>query len=201
MRLYQPGKLYKYPHVYGEDKILLDTFWDTTTINFKSVAYDVAIGGYFNFVNSDIKKLNTDWEYLASFKIDMLGFTNEYTYIIELKHQSKPEAIGQLLVYNYLCGPCRLCQVGQMLLPLQNKEAPCFPRLLERIWVHLLLPLIVDLLRILNMKTDFLHYPYGLILVVPSSGVCKLAVSLKLLSRQGPQAEVLQLHLQLHLSF
>ncbi len=102
MRLYEPGKLYNYPHVYGEDKLLLDCFWDSNTMHFKKIAYDVAIQGFFNFDKSTNEMMNKNWDYLASFKIDMIGFTNLSTYIIELKHSSKPEAIGQLLVYKHL---------------------------------------------------------------------------------------------------
>ena len=102
MTLEKPGKKYTYAHIYGKDKELLDEFWRTNKIDFKNVAYDVAVEGFFDFDKSYSKNINANWNYLASFKIDMVGFTKDYTYIIELKHQSKPEGIGQLLVYKYL---------------------------------------------------------------------------------------------------
>ncbi len=102
INLVAPGKQLKYPHIFGEDKILLSKFWEQNTINFKSIAYDVPIRGYFDYDILNSKNINNNWDYLASYKIDMLGFTDKFTYICELKHQSKPEAIGQLLVYNHL---------------------------------------------------------------------------------------------------
>ena len=102
LRLYAPGHQNKYPHIYGPDKLLVDSFWTYNTIKFNSVAYDVPIGGFFDFQKVNIDKINTDWEYLASFKIDMIGFQDDTIWITEFKHNSKPEGIGQLLVYQHL---------------------------------------------------------------------------------------------------
>lgn len=101
-RFYEPGLLSKYPHMYGTDKILIDHFWEENDIKFNKVIYDCPVGGFFKYVYATDKRINADWEYLNSFKIDMLGFTNEITFICEFKHHSKPEGIGQLLTYQYL---------------------------------------------------------------------------------------------------
>jgi hypothetical protein len=102
IRLFAPGKQRNYPHIFGEDKLLVDDFWNTCKIKFNSVAYDVPVGGFFDYKPTGMEAINRDWEYLASFKIDMVGFTNDKTFIIEFKHVSKPEGIGQLLVYKHL---------------------------------------------------------------------------------------------------
>lgn len=95
--------MYNYPHFYGEEKRLLDTFWQETSFDFNSVAYDVPVLGFFDYDKQDFKSINENWEYLASLKVDMVGFTNDYTYIFEFKHVSKPEGLGQLLLYRHLC--------------------------------------------------------------------------------------------------
>lgn len=103
LQLFAPGRQYSYPHFYGQDKDLLDDFWETNKLDFNSVAYDVPVLGFFDYEKRINDNINRNWEYLASLKIDMVGFTPDDTYIFEFKHVSKAEGLGQLLVYQHLC--------------------------------------------------------------------------------------------------
>jgi hypothetical protein len=103
IRLYPPGRQIRYPHFFGDDFILLNRFWDINKIQFNSVAYDVPVLGFFEYGKVENEAINNNWEYLASLKIDMVGFTSDTTYIFEFKHVSKPEGLGQLLTYKHLC--------------------------------------------------------------------------------------------------
>lgn len=80
----------------------MDSFWRINPFPLKAVAYDVPVGGFFPIPQTTPHNLAADWEYLASFKLDMVGFTDNEIIIFEVKHTSKPAAIGQLLVYDHL---------------------------------------------------------------------------------------------------
>lgn len=102
LRYFKPKKLHKYPHLYGEDALCLDSYWNINCLNLRYVAYDVAIGGYHPRTYSAGYEFDNDWSYLSSFKIDMVGWTDDNIYIVEVKHNGAPAAIGQLLVYSEL---------------------------------------------------------------------------------------------------
>ena len=102
LRFFPPGPLHKYPHLYGEDALCTDAFWRINPFGLKNVAYDVPVFGFFSYQRNQPLNLDRDWDYLASFKIDFVGFSDEDIYIFEVKHAGGPAAIGQLLVYSHL---------------------------------------------------------------------------------------------------
>lgn len=69
---------------------------------FSSVDYDVCVGD----IRGDTSELDEEWkknaDYLGKYKIDVVGYREENTYIIELKPKAAAKALGQIIMYDYL---------------------------------------------------------------------------------------------------
>ncbi|MBA7531164.1 hypothetical protein ES705_23375 [subsurface metagenome] len=93
--------LHKYPHLLGEDVPIWQKFIQRFPGFFDSVDYDVKIG---SGVNSDIindKKYRTYYQDLTKKRIDVIGWKNDLTFIVEIKKRVSFGTLGQILGYRY----------------------------------------------------------------------------------------------------
>lgn len=92
-------KRYKYPHMKPNDVTIWERFIDKNKEAYKTVQYDFNIGDPppFNPFIGGTEDLNQDALYRL--KIDVVGHTNSYIHIIEVKPKAGPSAIGQVQSY------------------------------------------------------------------------------------------------------
>jgi hypothetical protein len=69
---------------------------------FTELHYDCLLGGP-NFTPTDYdEKLREMWKYLGSKRADVIGYTKNETWIIEVTNEAKIKALGQLMLYKFL---------------------------------------------------------------------------------------------------
>ncbi len=93
-----PYKRYlKYPHLRPKDVKIWNKFIDDNPDFFKEVEYDVKVGAGREYPEAEEGPIKEDLIYLSKKRIDVVGFTNDEIYIIELKPKAGMSAIGQAL--------------------------------------------------------------------------------------------------------
>jgi hypothetical protein len=102
LRWFNPGRLAKYPHIFGIDSKCVDSFWDIFKDLFKRVAYDIPVGEGYPSPDDISPQLRFNWQYSSSLKIDMLCDTGLSYYLCEVKASGEIGAIGQLISYKTL---------------------------------------------------------------------------------------------------
>ena len=93
-----PYKRYlKYPHLMPEDVKIWNKFISGNPEFFKEVEYDVKVGEGREYPEAPEGPIKEDMKYLSKKRIDVVGFTNDEIYVIELKPKAGMKAIGQAL--------------------------------------------------------------------------------------------------------
>lgn len=99
---YNYEKLYKYPHLLGEDKIIWERFIDSFPDRFHTVDYDIHVGtGIVPPEEADVL-ISDQWRNLTMKRIDVIGWKNNHATIIEVKRRVGLDTLGQVLGYNFL---------------------------------------------------------------------------------------------------
>lgn len=92
-------KLAKYPHLRPEDIRVWEKFISKYPDFFKEVEYDSKVGigrDYSMYPESRIRK---DMEYLSKKRVDVIGYSDDSIYVIELKPKADLKAIGEAMGY------------------------------------------------------------------------------------------------------
>lgn len=94
--------LSKYPHLNKYDAAIWNRFIVDYPDKFLRVDYDVVVGK----TRKDATELKEEWQrnrdYLGKYKIDVVGYTENSIYIIEIKPKAAAKALGQIIMYDYL---------------------------------------------------------------------------------------------------
>ena len=128
-------KYLKYPHLRPEDAKIWDEFMASNPTFFKEVEYDVKVGegrDYSNYPEGPIKQ---DMELLSKKRIDVIGFTDEEIYVIEIKPKAEMKAIGQALSLADLYADIALRD--KVILPtiITDEEIPDTANLCEKLGI------------------------------------------------------------------
>lgn len=99
---YEYKKLYHYPHLRLEEVNFYDQLIIEYPALFDSVDFDVKVGTG-NFFRSILpKQVYEDGKILSKWRIDLIGYKDDLTTIVELKKSARAGAIGQLICYELL---------------------------------------------------------------------------------------------------
>lgn len=102
LRWFKPGILSKYPGIQESDFFCIHSFWANIIETPNRVAYNVPVSPPFTYPPQTPFELTADWDYLASYKADMLFDYSTYYTIAEVTSNARARAIGQLLTYRRL---------------------------------------------------------------------------------------------------
>lgn len=102
LRWFQPDNLFKYPHMFGLEARVMDSWISQYKSIIKRMAYDIPVGFGRAVDPQSTLKLDAGAKYSTSFKMDALADIGLYFYIIEVKGIATLEGYGQLLSYIHL---------------------------------------------------------------------------------------------------
>mgnify|MGYP001585909206 CR=1 FL=1 len=97
LREYQ--KLRKYPHLRPSDVAIWERFIDKYPEFFEKVSYDFTVGRGTNIPSDTQTNVARDIALLTRWRIDVVGFTKDKVFIIEVKPTGGANALGQALAY------------------------------------------------------------------------------------------------------
>ncbi len=95
-------KRLKYKHLRDYETEIWERFISQNPIKFELVAYDSTVGNTTFPESLDLLNYASNFKYLSSYKIDVLGHIAESITIIEIKNIAGAISIGQILLYNKL---------------------------------------------------------------------------------------------------
>ena len=95
-------KLAKYPHMKPADVRIWERFLRDHHDFFERVDYDVHVGKGAEFLSSDESTPDGRENRLYQKKIDVVGYRNDSTTLIEVKPIADVKALGQILTYKEL---------------------------------------------------------------------------------------------------
>ena len=90
-------KMIKYPHLRDEETLIWNRFIDRYPDRFESVDYDVKVGtprDYSMYPEDEIRKA---LEYLSLKRIDVVGYSMDKAFIIEIEPNANVRAIGEVI--------------------------------------------------------------------------------------------------------
>lgn len=96
------GKGYWYDHMAANDVPLWERFMEKYPDVYEAVAYDVAVGSVPEHAQAPVVAEGASMGRLYQRRIDVVGFKDEETDILEVKPRATMSAIGQVLGYKYL---------------------------------------------------------------------------------------------------
>lgn len=96
------AKLYKYPHLLGEDVPVWDRFIAKFPDRFDTADYDVHVGTGISALHNEDTSFDKQFRSLTQKRIDVIGWKNEKPTIIEVKHRVSLNTLGQVLGYRAL---------------------------------------------------------------------------------------------------
>ena len=99
LRWWVPQEFNKYPHYNTEDAKVWSLFLKSYASNYSRFSYDVPLRNKYQADATPDLKLQDNWDYLTSFKIDALGTNLVDCEIIEVKPMLSFQAIGQVESY------------------------------------------------------------------------------------------------------
>jgi len=88
-----------FPHMAKRDAAIWSRFLDTYADMFDHFAYDVALGGQVVNEAAGDEATRKAWQYSTALKVDVVGFREDATWIIEVKPSAGVSAIGAALAY------------------------------------------------------------------------------------------------------
>lgn len=102
LRWFPPQNLFKYPHMFGLEARIIDSWLILNNAVISRITYDVPVGEGRSVGEQSTIKLDLGARYSTSFKMDALADLGDCFYIIEVKGSATLEAFGQLLSYIHL---------------------------------------------------------------------------------------------------
>jgi hypothetical protein len=90
-------KMIRYPHFRPEETLIWNRFIDKYPDRFESVDYDVKVGtprDYSMYPEDEIRKA---LEYLSLKRIDVVGYSMDKAFIIEIEPNANVRAIGEVI--------------------------------------------------------------------------------------------------------
>lgn len=101
-KIYEPTKLFKYPHMFPLDIAIWERFLDRYAGDFTGFSYDIKVGSG----TKPVAGLGAEYErmqaILSKYRIDVVGYRNGNIAIIEVKPEAGTVAIGQIETYTRL---------------------------------------------------------------------------------------------------
>jgi hypothetical protein len=91
-----------YTHMAKLDAAIWERFMDQYGVNFQSVAYDVALGGFLPDEDSGSLESRKGWQYTTALKIDAVLLREGEVWIVEIKPGGGTAGIGAALCYTIL---------------------------------------------------------------------------------------------------
>lgn len=120
IRWWNPVFLSKYPHLGFREADLWNKVLPSITPDALKIAYDVPLLNRKTELPPSETNYVRDWEYLCSFKIDIVVKLKFGYQLIEVKADPTANAFGQLLVYEYLS------ERHNLFIPLTRKSLICW---------------------------------------------------------------------------
>jgi hypothetical protein len=102
LRWWQPKPVLKYPHFNQDDSKIWDSFLISESKRFIRFSYDVPLIDESRFEGDSPDFLESDWNYLTAYKIDVIGETLDSIILFEVKPILSHMAIGQINTYSKL---------------------------------------------------------------------------------------------------
>lgn len=99
---YNYEKLYKYPHLLGEDVPVWNRFIKKYPDRFNTVDYDVHVGAGIAALQNEEPTFDRQFRALTQKRIDVIGWKNNQPTIVEIKHRVGLDTLGQILGYRAL---------------------------------------------------------------------------------------------------
>ena len=87
-------KLLRYPHLSPQEKEIWDRFIEKNPQFFTEVIYDARVGEGRDYSDYPEDKIREDLEHLSKKRIDVVGFTDDVIYVIEIRPKANLSAIG-----------------------------------------------------------------------------------------------------------
>lgn len=95
-------KLPKYPRLREHDRIIWERFIDNNPEYFNMVDYDAHCGYGCTKHDCDNDNIKRGFRHLTKKRIDVVGYNDNETTLIEVKPSAYLKSVGQILVYEYL---------------------------------------------------------------------------------------------------
>lgn len=139
MRLWDYGVLPKYSRLSSNDAKIWHDFILQNPKKYKQVAYDVLVGtgSIVDEDTSDIYQI--DYSDLTKKRIDVVGFTDDFIDIIEIKPRASGSALGQVLNYLRLYQSTYLPKIPVFPViitdSLSPDDVPLFQEFKVTVWV------------------------------------------------------------------
>jgi hypothetical protein len=110
--------LAKYPHMKPEDIAVWERFIRAYPNLYVTCDYDVPCGQGAPQNPEHPENIQADGKILTQKKIDVIGYSNDATYIIEVKPIADARALGQILTYEklYMADHPELTRVEKMIV-------------------------------------------------------------------------------------
>lgn len=90
------GKLAKYPHMEREDVITWEKFIDLNPTAYDTCDYDFALGKVDEITDLAAAGGIAGAERVNKYRIDVIGYGNKETHLIEIKGRATPAILGHL---------------------------------------------------------------------------------------------------------
>lgn len=100
--MFSPDERGRYPHMLPADVELWDRFLNEYGREFVGFRYDVHVGGAIEQASRWTGKVREMASWLASKRIDAVGYGPGVTVIFEVKPEAGVTAVGQLITYRML---------------------------------------------------------------------------------------------------
>jgi len=92
-------KQLKYPHLKADETEIWSRFIERYPDAFKSVDYDVLVGVGADVGPEESEAMRKDIEYLTKKKIDVIGYTDDEIWVIEIRKRAGLDIVGKVVSY------------------------------------------------------------------------------------------------------
>ena len=99
---YKYELLFFYPHLAKKEIPIWERFIKTNPDFFEAVDYDVTCGSGHELPNDLDEAWKRMAKYLGKYKIDVIGYKNGIHYVVEIRPNAGPSALGSTLSYAIL---------------------------------------------------------------------------------------------------
>jgi len=89
----------KYPHQRPEDVAVIERAIELLPDLFDSVTYDVRVGTGRPVTGDVPESVAEDWAHLTKLRVDMVGHRGDEIWVVEVKPDGNPTALGQAVGY------------------------------------------------------------------------------------------------------
>ena len=92
-------KRLKYPHLKANETEIWSRFIEKYPDVLESVEYDVLVGKGADVEAEESEEMRKDIEYLTKKKIDVVGFTDNEIWVIEIRQRAGLDIVGKVVSY------------------------------------------------------------------------------------------------------